>query len=269
MLTSFQRILASSDDPITIRHLYYRLVGERVIEKTEAAYKSLCAHLSKWRRSEDVRWDAFVDSTRWHIQHRTFDGIEDALQNTASSYRRDMWSTQACYIEVWVEKDAIAGIVSDTANSFGVPVFVCRGFSSLSGLYGAANAFRTAIEAGKRPIIYHLGDHDPSGVAAGQAALAAFRDDFKVDLEFTRIAVTQEQIQRLNLPTRPVKTSDSRSKTWTGGECVELDTIPPAEIKKLVEECITQHIDVRAWQVLRAAEKDEREKLTKIWRSAA
>ena len=265
--TSIQTILAGEDGQITIRHLFYRLVGLNVIEKTEAAYKGLCGHLSKWRRSEEIPWGAFADNTRWHIRHKTFDGIEEALRSTAETYRRNLWSTQPFYLEAWVEKDSIASIVAGKANSFGVPVFVARGFASLSSLYSAANTFREAVEAGKQVIIYHLGDYDPSGVAAGESMLRAFRDDFGVEVQFTRIAVTQEQIRKLNLPTRPVKGSDTRAAKWTGGECVELDSMPPAEIRKLVEACITRHIDVRQWNILRETEAGEREQLKQIWRA--
>lgn len=269
VLRSIQKILDGEEYQITIRHLFYRLVGEHVIPKTESAYKNLCAHLSKWRRSEKIAWGAFTDSTRWHIRQPTFDGIDDALETTVRTYRRNLWSTQPYYIEVWVEKDAIAGMVANTANGFGVPVFVARGFASLSSLYDAANTFREATDAGKSAIIYHFGDYDPSGVAAGESVLRAFRDDFKVDLQFIRVAVTQEQIQRLNLPTRPTKSTDTRAKKWTGGECVELDSMPPVEIRSLVESCITRHIDQREWDALKQTEQLEKETLRSIRSKAA
>ena len=243
MLDTITSIIDNEDGEITIRHLYYRLVGLNVIPKTEQAYKGLCKHLSKWRRTGQVPYDAFTDSTRWHIKSPTYDGLEDALDTTINTYRRNLWSTQPYYIEIWVEKDSIAGIVSDVADKFGVPVFVCRGFASLSSLYSAANTFRNAIESGKNAIIYHLGDHDPSGVAAAESVARAFRDDFKVPLQFFRVAVTEDQIKDFDLPTRPTKTTDSRAAKWTGGECVELDSMPPTQIRRLVELCITQHID--------------------------
>lgn len=264
LLTAITNILRGEEGQITIRHLFYRLVGLHIIEKTETAYQSLGSHLSKWRRSGDIAWSAFTDNTRWHIQRSSFRGVEHALQNTAENYRRNLWETQPFYVEVWVEKDAIAGIVAGTANGFGVPVFVCRGFASLSSLYSAANTFKEEVEADKKCLIYHLGDYDPSGVAAGESVLKAFRDDFKVDVEFVRIAVTPEQIRRLDLPTRPVKTSDSRAAKWRGGECVELDTMPPSEIRHLVEESITGHIDNREWEMMKHTEHLERETLRRI-----
>lgn len=259
MLAAIKAILDAEEFQITIRHLFYRLTGLHIIPKTEAGYKGLCSHLSKWRRAGRIQWSAFADNTRWHIKHRTFGSVDDALRNTVQNYRRDLWDTQPYYIEVWVEKDAMASIVSDTANKWGVPVFVCRGFASLSSLYAAAATFRIATEAGKKVIIYHLGDYDPSGVAAGESILKAFRDDFKVDLSFVRIAVTAEQIERLTLPTRPTKTTDTRAAKWKGGECVELDTMPPAEIRQIVQNSIVQHIDRDEWEALQRTEKLEKQ----------
>lgn len=246
LLSTIQVILSAEQSQITIRHLFYRLVGLHVIDKTEAAYHQLCSHLSKWRRSGDIAWSDFSDNTRWHIRQKTFDSITDALQNTLTTYRRNLWDSQNTYIEVWVEKDAMASIVSDTTSQFGVPLFVCRGFASLSSLYSAGETFKEAIDNGKQVFIYHLGDYDPSGVAAGESIKNTMRDDFKVDIDFKRIAVTPEQIERLQLPTRPVKKTDTRANGWQG-ECVELDTMKPADIQGIVEDAITQHIDKRQW----------------------
>jgi hypothetical protein len=271
LLSQIQTILAGEPDRITIRHLYYRLVGLGSIPKTEPAYKNLCQHLTKWRRSRDISFSDFIDGTRWHIKDRTFDGVTDALENTVTNYRRDLWSTQNFYVEVWVEKDAVASIVSSVANSFGVPVFVCRGFASVSSLSDAAETFRAAGKNGKTCVIYHLGDYDPSGVAAGESVKKAMRDDFNADVMFVRIAVTPEQIENYNLPTRPTKES-SHSKNWTGGDCVELDAMSRQEIEQLVESSITKLIDQREWNTLKKTEELERAGLTQFfanWRSAA
>jgi hypothetical protein len=260
MLVAIKAKLASEPGAITIRHLFYHLSSTLgLIAKTEASYKTLCGHLAKWRRAGAIEWGAFADNTRWHIKSRTFGGVDEALRHTVTNYRRDLWDNQPVYVECWVEKDAMASIVSRTASAWGVPVFVCRGFASLSSLHSAADTFRRATEAGKRAVVYHLGDYDPSGVAAGEAINNAFRDDFHVDVEFVRAAVTAEQIERLKLPTRPVKAS-THGRGWTG-DCVELDSMPPAEIRTLVESCIRSHIDPEAWNALQRTEELERETL--------
>jgi hypothetical protein len=267
LLSAIQEILQGEDGQITIRHLFYRLIGLSVIPKTEAAYKNLCGHLSKWRRDGQISWAAFSDSTRWHIQQKTFDGIQDALKNTVETYRRNLWATQKFYCEVWVEKDAMAGIVSDVANSFGVPVFVCRGFASLSSLYNAAQTFKQAIEAGKKVAIYHLGDYDPSGIAAGDAIQNTFQKDFGVNVTFNRLAVTPFEINCLNLPTRPVKRSDTRAAKWGDDGCVELDTMPPAEIRRLIQDTLTGLIEPHQWKALQKTEAMELATLKKIQQS--
>jgi hypothetical protein len=214
--------------------------------------------------SREIEWSAFADSTRWHICTLTFDGIADALRRTRQTYRRDLWSTQPYYVELWLEKDAIASIVRDLARDFGVPIFVCRGFASLSSLYSAAQTFRRATRNGKAVQIFHLGDYDPSGHAAADAIERTLIEDFNCDLEFKRLAVTPLQIEWLNLPTRPTKQTDSRARNWAGAECVELDSMPPAKMRAIVQEAITDCIEPEAWEALQKVEAAERESLAKM-----
>jgi hypothetical protein len=264
LLAAIHSILDGEEHAITVRHLFYRLVGLGVIPKTEVAYHLLVRHLSRWRRDGEIPWDAFADSTRWHIRKPTFDGVEDALQRTRETYRRDLWATQPYYCELWIEKDAIASIVADVADDFGVPVFVCRGFASLSSLYGAAQTFKTAAESGKRVTIFHLGDYDPSGHAAADAIERTLTDDFDCAIDFERLAILPGQIGRLNLPTRPTKLTDTRARNWDGDECVELDAMSPSDMRGIVEDAITELIEPAPWNQLQKIEKAERESLAKI-----
>jgi hypothetical protein len=264
LLSAIQTIIDGEEYPITVRHLFYRLVSLRIIPKTENAYHALVRHLSRWRRSGEVPWEAFADSTRWHIRNQTFNGTTDALQRCKETYRRDMWATQPHYVELWLEKDAIASIVVDVADQFGVPIFVCRGFASLSSLHGAAQTFRGAKFTGKRVTILHLGDYDPSGHAAANAIEDTLTEDFGCNIDFERLAILPGQIDRLHLPTRPTKQSDSRAKNWDGDECVELDAMPPAEMCALVEDAITDLIDPFEWEQMQKIETEERESLQKI-----
>ena len=266
LLAAIKTILDGEAEQITIRHLFYRLVGLKQIEKTEGAYQSLCGHLSKWRRSGDVAWDSFADNTRWHLGTETFDGLNDALANTVKCYRRNLWAQQSAHVEIWGEKDAISGILYSEADTFGVKVFTCRGFASLSALYSAANTFKRAVASGKQVLIYYFGDHDPSGLAIDRAAVDSFRDDFGVEVKLTRACVTPAQIREHKLPTRPVKKSDTRAGGWKGG-CVEIDTMPPAVLKSIVRDCITRHIDPHQWSQTQAIENAERETLRSLARS--
>jgi len=261
LLSAIQNIVNNEENAITIRHLFYRLVGQSVIEKTELAYKLLCHHLSRWRKAGEVAWSAFSDSTRWHIQPPMFSGIADALRRTQETYRRNLWATQAHYVEVWVEKDAIAGVIDDVTSAFGVPLFVCRGFASLSSMYSASETFKEVQRDGKEVTIFHLGDYDPSGHAAADAIEKTFRETFDCSVNFERIGILPEHIEQFSLPTRPTKQSDSRARNWRGSECVELDSMPPSELRSLVENAVTSLIDWYEWEQLKQVEREEQETL--------
>lgn len=257
-------IIKSSDDKsITLRHLFYRLVSLGCLRKTELEYKNLCGYMMKWRRSGEVPWDAFADNTRWQYRETTFNSMEDALRITCESYRRNMWTTQEAYVEIWCEKDAIASILFDEAGSFGVPVFPLRGFASGTALYNAADGFKQYIAAGKEVYIYYFGDHDPSGTSIDTSTIRNLKNDHNVDIHFERIAVLPEQIEYYNLPTRPTKKSDPRAAKFKG-ESVEIDAMPMDVLRDMVSDCIIRHIDRREWEVQLAVEQEERTTLNQM-----
>jgi len=258
-----QTVLDEYEDSVTIRHLFYRLVGLGAIDKTEKAYSNLCARLAKWRRSGDVAWDSFVDGTRFYYGSKAFGSLEDALANTAQTYRRNLWSEQKHFVEVWCEKDAIAGMVSSVADAFGVRTFICRGFPSLTSIHTAARTYAAAQNRGKEVTILYLGDHDPSGRAIDEAIQDALADDFGVEIGFERLAIQPEQIRKWNLPTRPVKKTDTRATGWDGG-CVEIDTLKPDQLTQLVEGAITIRIQFHQWKMAQEIEEQERETLKTI-----
>lgn len=260
ILSTIQDILSKEETQISIRHLYYRLVGLHLIEKTEQEYSGLCGHLAKWRRTGEIPWQSFSDSTRLKIIPSTFDSVSDILGTAADTYKRNMWQTQDVHLEIWCEKDAMTSVITPITEKYCVPLFVARGFASLTSLYDAANTFKRVIATGKRVIVYHLGDFDPSGIAAGESMVKSMRDDFNVDIQFERLAVTQEQITSFELPTRPVKQTDGRAKHWQG-ECVELDTMKPADIQGIVETAILEHIDQAQWENLKEIECEEKQQL--------
>lgn len=263
LLAACNSILAEQSGQISIRHLFYRLVGAKAIEKTEKEYGRLCNHLAKWRRAGAIEWGAFVDSTRWHYGSTLNATLDEALTNTVTAYRKNLWADQSAYVEVWCEKDACASILLDAADPFGVKVFVCRGFPSLSSLHSASETFKAAIRRGKSPTIYYFGDRDPSGIAIDGAVTKTLGDDFGVVVEFCRVAVTPEQIAEFSLPTRPTKKTDSRARNFLG-ESVELDAMPPDALREIARDRITQHIDAETWSALQRTETMEKESWTKF-----
>jgi len=235
--------IAGADHPMTLRGLFYRLVAEGLIPKAENEYEKVGRYLLRLRRDGTIPYDWIADNTRWMRKPRTYGSLDAALAHTARTYRRAVWDNQAAYVEIWCEKDTLAGVILQETEPWDVPLLVCKGFASETYVYSAAEVIR----AQDRPTyLYLLTDADPSGLAIArhvERRIRAFLPRAEIAVE--RVAVTEEQIVRWNLPTRPTKTSDSRS-TGFAGESVELDAIPPATLRALVRGCIERHLDPEA-----------------------
>jgi hypothetical protein len=256
------------ENPMTVRQVFYRMVSAGVIDKTEAQYKNtICRLLGLMRRERVIPFGWIADNTRWMRKPDTYSGLEAALEYTARTYRRSLWENQNVYVEVWLEKDALAGVLMEETEQWDVPLMVTRGYSSLSFLHSAGEAIDVM---GKPAHLYYFGDYDPSGVDITRAVESGIRE-FAPDAEiyFERVAITTKQIAAMQLPTRPTKTSDSRSKNFAD-ESVEVDAIPPSTLRELVRSCITRHIDVDALERLQTVESAEKETMLRIsqaWQS--
>ena len=259
--TSIRRVL-TDENPMTVRQVFYRLVSLGVIEKTENEYKStICRLLTDMRRNEDIPYPWIADNTRWMRKPATYSNLEQAVQETAQFYRRRLWDDQDAYVEVWLEKDALAGVLYPITAQYDVPLMVTRGYPSLTFLHSAAEGI---LDEDKPAFLYYLGDHDPSGVHIPQKVESDLREMAAgAEIYFECIAVNIDQIEAWGLPTRPTKKTDSRSKTFKGAS-VEVDAITSADLRALVEEAITQHIDKEVLHTTTVAERSERE-LLRAW----
>ncbi|TYO67071.1 hypothetical protein FXV83_07650 [Bradyrhizobium hipponense] len=250
--------------PMTVRQVFYQATVRGIIEKTEAGYNKVQTDLVLMRRSGDLPYDWLADNTRWQRKPRTFNSVSDALTQTAQFYRKALWADADAYVEVWLEKDALAGVVLPVTAEFDVPLMVSRGYASLSFLHSAAE-YISSLDV--PTYIYHLGDFDPSGVNAGEKIEETLREMAPdAEINFRRIGVTRAQIEIWDLPTRPTKTSDSRAKGF-GDISVELDAIEPNQLRHLVRHFIEIHLPPAQFEVLKAAEESERELLTIIARA--
>jgi hypothetical protein len=214
------------------------------------------------REKGAIPFEWIADNTRWMRKPSSFTGIEACLNSTANSYRRDLWAAMPIYVEIWCEKDALAGVLLEETKTYDVPLMVARGYSSISFLHNAAKA----IEAkGKPAHIYHFGDLDPSGVDAARDIEAKLRRYAPgAEIHFERPAVTREQVEQWNLPTRPTKTTDTRAKKFGSATSVELDAIPADKLRALVRECIERHVDQQQLTILKVAEDSERDFLKSV-----
>jgi hypothetical protein len=257
--------LLEEDHPQTVRQVFYRLTSAGQIEKSEDDYKNVVGRLLvKMRLAGEVPFDWIADNTRWMRKPKTFSSMEQALANTAQAYRRSLWDDQSLYVEVWTEKDALAGVLLEETARWDVPLMVSRGFASVSYLYEAAEVIN---QTRKPAFLYYFGDHDPSGIHIDRAIERRLRE-FASDAEihFERVAVRPEQIAEWHLLTRPTKKSDSRSKGFSGGS-VEVDAIPAVKLRELVSDCITRHMDQGVLRRTERIEQLERETLANLVRN--
>ena len=242
--------------PMTVRQVYYRAVVGGQVDKTEAGYGIVQTDLVWMRKTGVLPYGWLADNTRWQRRPRTYRSPQEALEDTARFYRKDMWHDANSYVEIWLVKDALSGVVWPITSRYDVPLTVARGYASLSFLYSAAEHIRTLDVP---TYIFHLGDFDPSGVNAGEKIEQTLRDMApNAEIYFERLAVTPEQIDLWTLPTRPTKASDSRSRGF-GDISVELDAIPPDDLRALVRKAIEQHLPPERFRVLEIAEKNERQ----------
>lgn len=288
------------DYPVTLRGVYYRTVSAGAVEKTEAGYRLVGRQLLKLRRDGVVPYSRITDGTRWIFKPDTWTTVDEMLDDAASSYRKALWHGQDVDVHVFTEKDAISGVILPVTKKWDVPLGVLRGYASESFTYSVAQAIKYSS---KRTVyMYQLGDHDPSGVDAWRAfqeGVAGFLgaipsiwglfnelfiggvdgevtyefpgNDSHRSITFARLAVTPAQIEEWELPTRPTKKSDTRAKNFSG-ESVEVDAIRATQLRELLEDAITSHIDPERYERHQLVEEVERESALQFldsWRAVS
>jgi hypothetical protein len=255
--------IVSKNQPMTVRQVFYALTVAGAIDKTEAEYKGTVIRLlSSMRREKGLPYHWISDNTRSVRRPTTYTGLHDFIDRTARFYRRSVWAEESVYVEVWCEKDALAGVIVEETIPYDVPLMVSRGFSSDTYLQAAAEAISAE---GKPAYIYHFGDHDPSGVwIAKQTEAGLRRHAPDAEIRFRRVAVTPEQISAWRLPSRPTKREGNTHARKFEGDSVELDAIPSLQLRALVRDCIEQHIDQARLAALREAERSEKT-LLRMW----
>lgn len=229
---------------LTLRQVYYQLVARGFIPNNERSYKNLGSLINDGRLAGLIDWYAIVDRTRNLRRNSHWNCPEDVIDSARYSYMLDRWENQPNYVEVWVEKDALIGIVSQICRELDVPHFSCRGYTSQSEMWSAAQRFIRQNHRESRTII-HLGDHDPSGIDMTRD-IQERMDMFGADVYVKRVALTMEQIEKFSPPPNPTKLSDARASGYIeeyGHECWELDALEPKVITSLIRDEVTALCD--------------------------
>jgi len=254
---------AREHHPVTVRGLYYQaeVAGVPGIDKTENSYNKVQHQVLELRRQGRLSYRWIADATRWQRRPRTFDSWQDALTETAHFYRRSLWQDAAENVEIWVEKDALAGVINDVTNEYDVPLMVSRGFTSETFAYEAVNAY---ANSGRPLVVYALYDFDRSGADASRSLrekLFRFGIERGVIVSFHMLGLTLNQVRDWNLPTRPHKRATTADQRWPHPYACELDAIPPDDLRTLVREAIEQHLPADELARLLRIEDAERETL--------
>ena len=235
---------------ITLRQTYYALTVRAVLEKTEADYKRLAHITAAMRRDGIMPYDWIEDGTRITYVPSTWVSARHALENLASQYSESPWPGAEVVPEIWLEKDALSGVIYDVTSDYYVPLRVQRGYASLSALYRAAKDIDARFRRYQsRTHVFYLRDLDPSGADAARAAeqtiaemLSQMGSPAVGAADFEILGVTPEQVSEWKLPSRPNKATDSRTAKFEHQQSVELDAIPPKELRQLVVGAITSHL---------------------------
>ena len=251
---------ASQHAPVTVRQLYYQaeVAGLPGIEKTETGYAKVQHQVLELRRQGRLSYGWIADSTRQQRRPYTNNNMADALESAVYGYRRSLWQDADADVEIWIEKDALAGVVYKVTSKMDVPLMVSRGFTSETFVYEAIEAYAGSA----RPlVVYALYDFDRSGEDATRSLnekLIRFGDDSGLDVRFNVLALTLEQVEDWNLPTRPHKRVTVADQRWPHPYACELDAIPPDDLRALVQDAIEQHLPADEFARLMKIEAAER-----------
>lgn len=254
---------------LTLRQLYYQLVSRDIIPNNQKEYKKISDLVSDARRAGLVDWGAIVDRTRYLRQFIHYSEPGEAVRRAANGYSIDLMEDQKIYMEVWVEKDALVDVVGKACEQYDIPYFACRGYTSDSELFQAGRRMRFKHMDGKQVVLLHLGDHDPSGVDMSRDILTRLEmfGEMQGKIDFQRIALNRDQIERYNLPANPAKKTDSRVKAYVeqyGTESWELDALEPKTLKELIQDTIVKYLDMDKFRKREAEEAEGRELLIKV-----
>jgi len=237
---------------LSLRQLYYQFVKGNLIPNDTREYKRLGRVVKNGREAGLIAWDAIEDRGRTCYGPSVCEDEDEAVSGLEYGLRVDMWRNQDSYLEVWVEKDALGGVVGPPCSRRHVRHMACKGFLSASESWSAGKRFKRALATGKHCVLVHLADHDPSGLDMTRdnaERLALFSESLGVEIR--RIALNMDQVEEHDPPPNPAKETDSRYTGYVekyGPKSWELDALPPSVVDSLITDTIEEYVDEELWQ---------------------
>ncbi len=260
--------IVEANEPVTVRGTFYLAETAGLVPKDDTTgYRPVQREILKMRREGIIPWGWITDGSRSRFGYRRYGGLDSYAKQVAANYRRDYWHGAEQYVEVWIEKEALRGVISPVVlDEFGLDLYVTKGQPSVSYLYDAAEDI---VVDGRPTFVYVLADWDPGGLRIFdriKQELTGFVGD-AAELHVRRLALTPHQIDLYGLPSRPGKVKDPNAaafKRQYGDRCVELDAMPPNTMRALVREKLESYMDPEKLRQLKLAEREERRGLREI-----
>ena len=231
---------------LTLRQLYYQLVAADIIPNNERSYKRIGSYVSRARLSGTMDWDAIEDRARSPQMHPEWDSLSSLMNSALVSFRLPRWDDQPNYVELWVEKDALASVLRPIADLYHITLMVNRGYSSTSAMKESAERFnREGFSKNRNCHLLYLGDLDPSG----EDMVRDIRDrleEFRCSPEVRKIALTIQQVEEHAPPPNPTKVTDSRASAYIrryGHSSWEVDALNPRTLTELISrelDCLVE-----------------------------
>ena len=260
---------AREQSPVTVRQLFYAATVRELIEKSESGYNKVQAQVLALRREGRLPYRHIADATRYMRKPQTFDGWQDALQNTAQLYRKALWADTDLEVQIWVEKSALAGVIYPVTAEYDVPLMPTGGYTSETFAYGAVADLEGT---GRKLVVHSLYDFDRSGrdaTASLREKVERFGRELRVRVEFNVLGLTAKQVENMALPTRPPKRQTAADQGWPYPYAAELDAIPPDTLRSMVRDAIERHLPDGQLEHLKLVEEAERDLLMRFIEEAS
>ena len=252
---------------LTLRQLYYQFVARDMLENKQRNYAKLGSVINNARLAGRIDWHSIIDRTRFLRANTHWNSPSEILRASADGYRIDKWARQPCRIDVWIEKDALVGVIERVCRDLDVPHFACRGYNSQSEMWRASQRMITYATNEQRVIILHLGDHDPSGIDMTRDTIDRLRMFTNNSVTVRRIALNMSQVEEHSPPPNFAKLSDSRAEAYIeefGYNSWELDALEPSMIESLIREHVERERDQDLWDEAVEEEDEVKERLTAV-----
>lgn len=289
LIGHMNEIIDELDMTLTARQLYYQFIGRDLFpaswvdeaynlkkglpagtKNTIKNYKRFATLLTDARYAGCVSWDAIEDRVRRPTIWQDYENLREAVDKLIRTYRLPRWRGQSRYVELWVEKEALAGQMEPIANEFHVTLMANKGYSSASAMFDSAQRIMqesNQVESNyfdadkdvRKPVVLYVGDHDPSGEDMVRDLEKRLVEFGVQNLTFTKLALTMEQVKRYKLPPNPAKTTDARFETYVaehGNKSWEVEALPPKVLSQIVRDALEKTVDRK---LMKAVVDEERE----------